>query len=366
MFLENIYTSALKAIRKGASGRRFLELRNACEAASPLSFHPLQLACESRSSRLMTVALDCLQKLIAYGYLRGEQQINEVVETICRCNNHPDDNVQLQVIKALLTAVTCTTCDVHGTSLLLAVRACYHIHLVSKNAVNKATAKATLTQMLNIVFQRMEQSSDTLSAKKAQRARNREGGAGGDVPSMFCGTMYPAVYSVVGFASPTPPGNAVSANCEGLRPIGAPINTSQMYGAHAAVQAPFATILHKDAFLLFRALCKLSMKTHQGAPERAHRGDHGDMNLTTGRGDGGSVGDEPDPIALKSKLLALELLLSVLEHSGPRFRNGPKFIVAIKHYLCSSLIKNCVSPVTQVVGLSLRIFAALQVQFLEF
>jgi brefeldin A-inhibited guanine nucleotide-exchange protein len=36
------------------------------------------------------------------------------------------------------------------------VRACYNIHLMSKNSVNKTTAKASLTQMLNIVFHRME------------------------------------------------------------------------------------------------------------------------------------------------------------------------------------------------------------------
>jgi len=65
-----------------------------------------------------------------------------------------NDRVQLQVIKALLTAVTSATCKVHAQSLLLAVRACYHIFLTSRNMVNQTTAKATLTQMLNIVFQR--------------------------------------------------------------------------------------------------------------------------------------------------------------------------------------------------------------------
>ena len=71
----------------------------------------------------------------------------------------------------------------------------------------------------------------------------------------------------------------------------------------------------------------------------------------------------PDPIALQSKILSLELLLSVLEHSGPSFRAGDKFIYAIRTYLCHSLIKNCTSTVTQVVGLSLRIFVALIMHF---
>jgi Dimerisation and cyclophilin-binding domain of Mon2 len=52
--------------------------------------------------------------------------------------------------------VTSAHCEVHETSLLLAIRACFHIHLISKNQVNKTTAKAALTQMLSVVNQRME------------------------------------------------------------------------------------------------------------------------------------------------------------------------------------------------------------------
>jgi hypothetical protein len=52
--------------------------------------------------------------------------------------------------------VTSSHCEVHEASLLLAIRACFHIHLISKNQVNKTTAKAALTQMLSVVNQRME------------------------------------------------------------------------------------------------------------------------------------------------------------------------------------------------------------------
>lgn len=62
----------------------------------------------------------------------------------------------MKVIKALLIAITSSHCEVHEASLLLAVRACFHIHLISKNQINKTTAKAALTQMLSVVNQRME------------------------------------------------------------------------------------------------------------------------------------------------------------------------------------------------------------------
>ena len=87
---------------------------------------------------------------------RTPSTMDSIIETICGCDDFDDDNVQLQVIKALLTAVTSQTCEVHEGGLLVAVRSCYNIHLVTRNAVNKTTAKATLTQMLSIVFQRME------------------------------------------------------------------------------------------------------------------------------------------------------------------------------------------------------------------
>lgn len=43
--------------------------------------------------------------------------------------------------------------------LTQAVRTCYNIFLMSRSEVNQTTAKASLTQMLNVVFQRMEAGS---------------------------------------------------------------------------------------------------------------------------------------------------------------------------------------------------------------
>ena len=62
---------------------------------------------------------------------------------------------------------------------------------------------------------------------------------------------------------------------------------------------------------------------------------------------------------LRSKILSLELLLSILQHSGPVFRNNDIFISAIKQYLCVALSKNGVSSVPQVFELSLNIFLML-------
>ena len=47
-------------------------------------------------------------------------------------------------------------------ALLLAVRTSYNIFLMSRSEVNQVTAKASLTQMLNIIFQRMEHGSQAV------------------------------------------------------------------------------------------------------------------------------------------------------------------------------------------------------------
>lgn len=58
--------------------------------------------------------------------------------------------------QALLTVVTSQHVEVHEATILKAVKTCYNIYLASRNLVNQTTARATLTQMLNVIFTRME------------------------------------------------------------------------------------------------------------------------------------------------------------------------------------------------------------------
>lgn len=125
-------------------------------------FVPLRLACESKLPRIMEVALACIQKLIAYGYVKGKvvqvgkqrmSMMDVVMETICSCKDQEDELVQLQIVKAVLTAVTSSVSAVHETTLLLAVKTCFYIFLVSKSATIQSTANAALAQLLNVFFQ---------------------------------------------------------------------------------------------------------------------------------------------------------------------------------------------------------------------
>jgi brefeldin A-inhibited guanine nucleotide-exchange protein len=307
-----------------------------------------------------------------------------VIETICACRDDPGESVQLQVIKALLTAVSSNTCEVHGESLLLSVRACYHIYLVSRNQVNRTTAKATLTQMLNIVFQRMEVFDQKLAAEAGSDSIVSEvsPSASPDVASMPMPAPLLEDSAVLAAVSPdgaapeavTVAAESTEGDADGgareeaasdaaaaatavagevaaggtATPAAAPVDPAaeegEGYGGTPA-SSGFRSPIHRDAFLLFRALCKLSMKGE---------GDSDDSGVSSP-----TVGAMADTIALQSKVLSLELLLSVLEHSGPSFRSGSRFIDVIRQMLCESLLKNYVSPSAQVVSLSLKIFLAL-------
>lgn len=92
-------------------------------------FLPFELACQSKTPRIVVTALDCLQKLIAYGHLTGNIPdssspgrflIDRMVSTICNCFSGPqtDDGVELQIIKALLTVVTSQYIEVHEGNVL--------------------------------------------------------------------------------------------------------------------------------------------------------------------------------------------------------------------------------------------------------
>ncbi|XP_011914061.1 PREDICTED: brefeldin A-inhibited guanine nucleotide-exchange protein 1 isoform X3 [Cercocebus atys] len=398
-------------------------------------FLPFELACQSKCPRIVSTSLDCLQKLIAYGHLTGnapdsttpgKKLIDRIIETICGCFQGPqtDEGVQLQIIKALLTAVTSQHIEIHEGTVLQAVRTCYNIYLASKNLINQTTAKATLTQMLNVIFARMENQA-LQEAKQMEKERHRQQQHllqspvshhepespqlrylppqtvdhisqeherdldlhTNDVDKSLQDDTEPENGSDISSAENEQTeadqataaenmgeGTAINASADGnIGTIedgsdseniqangipGTPIsvaytpslpddrlsvssNDTQESGNSSGPSpgAKFSHILQKDAFLVFRSLCKLSMKPLSDGP--------------------------PDPKSheLRSKILSLQLLLSILQNAGPVFRTNEMFINAIKQYLCVALSKNGVSSVPEVFELSLSIFLTLLSNF---
>ncbi|KAG2437305.1 hypothetical protein HXX76_005962 [Chlamydomonas incerta] len=421
-----------------------------------------RLAVDTQRPEVIEVALDCIQKLVAFRFMQGAvYAVNaerapgagkdgddageggqagnagahrpqaQAIELICKCDEIPDDKVELQILKNLLTATTSTTFTVHGQALLLAVRTCYNIFLMSRSDVNQQTAKATLTQMLNVVFQRMEADSvfvevrpimvtDVLGLPKTNpsdvgsltavvqsflnnvvmvtagmgqqqgpnvdEVRSSVSAAvmdargapalvlapdpallspGASAPSTTSAIFKPST-SGIDLAGEGAGGGGGTAAAAALEQAGgvptvtaaaaapvAPAASAAGAGAVAgsgkasdggsgvpvvADAASRTAVLQRDAFLVFRALCKLSIRTNDATSAN-------------------------DPSAIRGKVLALELVKVLLENSGPVFRRADKFLAAIRQYLCLSLLKNSASSLPAAQALCVSIFMSLLTRF---
>ncbi|CAJ0649092.1 12492_t:CDS:2, partial [Entrophospora sp. SA101] len=104
-------------------------------------FEPLQIACQTRVINIMIIALDFKEK---------QNLIDLVIDTICDCfvGENTDDKVQLQIIKALLAAVSSIDIPVHHSSLLKSIRTSYNIFLLSKNPTNQTVAQDEIQKVI--------------------------------------------------------------------------------------------------------------------------------------------------------------------------------------------------------------------------
>ncbi|KAL8238447.1 hypothetical protein R6Q59_015014 [Mikania micrantha] len=362
-------------------------------AESEFILSPLINACFSETLKIAEPALDCIQKLIAHGCLRGESDpaggpdaklLAKLIDAVCKCRELGDEGVELLVLKTILSAVTSISVRIVGDSLLQIVRTSYDIYLDSKNAVNQTTAKASLIQMLVIVFRRMEADSSTEPVQPivvAELMEPVEKGEDGDgTMTVFVqGFISKVIQGVDGVMNPgSPAGSNMGGSdvhdgafemkrtsVESTNPTDMLDSTDKdmldakyweisMYKTALEgrkgelvdgdgerdddMEVQIGNKLRRDAFLVFRALSKLSMKT---PPKEALA----------------------DPLLMRGKLLALELLKILLENAGPVFRTSERFLGAIRQYLCLSLLKNSASTLMVIFQLSCSIFISLVSRF---
>jgi len=135
---------------------------------------------ETKDAKLIETSIYYIHKLISHGFLDGNCRdftqnaereenrnnaesgqerllIDSIVESVCSCRSEKNENVQVQLIKVLLTLMTSSTYEVHGASLQEIIHTLFTIHLTSKSSVNQTTAKAALNQIVNAIFKRMEE-----------------------------------------------------------------------------------------------------------------------------------------------------------------------------------------------------------------
>ena len=109
--------------------------------------------------------------------------IERAIDTICDCfqDEATPPEVQLQIVKSLLAAVLDDKIIVHGAGLLKAIRQVYNIFLLSRSTQNQHVAQGTLTQMVGTVFERVKirlvQKEARLNMGKTSSGRNTTDGS---------------------------------------------------------------------------------------------------------------------------------------------------------------------------------------------
>ncbi|OMJ92856.1 hypothetical protein SteCoe_4306 [Stentor coeruleus] len=391
-----LLSSAFDKISKTLTNKKNKDLRDLCLSTIDLvkndstldanKYFPIfKSALDLKITKVLEITLYYIQKLISHGFLTGNSEdtcsyseplqnpssrhprkmIDAIIESVCKCVQETDDNVQLQVIKTLLTTITSFNCEVHDRTLLEAFRACYHIHITSKNLVNQTTAKAILTQMMHYIFQRMENNSiplseepiilmtKTLVKKLIDNVALYENKLKENQVKII---LYEKLNNeerneLVDYVDKT---NDEGFNCgvygwcvlcrKGAnlccKDINDPICSESCEKAHIKnIEAAERCLIGdegndylQDALVIFRSICKLSLKEFPSLMPS---------------------------VTFKSKVLSLELILGVIDNPGPTFSSRKLFMDIIQGTLCESLLANSVSTEKTIFALSLSIFVAL-------
>ncbi|KAL9245303.1 hypothetical protein vseg_018969 [Gypsophila vaccaria] len=349
------------------------------------------LAAASNNAKVAAAAVSFFQHLLSDGLLPADSDSDRVVDSVCDCvDSHAGDEViELVVIKAVLTAVSSVKVRVSGECLLRIVKTCYDVYLGSRSLVNQTTAKAALIQMILIVFRRMEADSVAVTVAPIVVADvmdpPEKDGADAGLILQVQGIISRVIHDIGGVSGGGGGGGGVSvhggafdtkvnATVEGTNPtdlldskdkdmleakyweismyktalegrkgeLGEGKGNGEEVGAVVGGEKDEAVEIgnkfRRDGFMVFRALCKLSMKT---PPKEG----------------------VSDPQMVRGKVVALELLKILLDNAGDVFRTNDRFLGAIKQYLCLSLLKNSASTLMIVYQLSCSIFMSLVARF---
>lgn len=326
-------------------------------------FRPLQLACAPQITNvdLKVTALDCIAKLFTFSYIDdpepepqppqeqgdGSVQIRppptiplmeQAIRTVCDCfvDGATDAKVELQIIKALMNGVLSEDPMAHGATLLRAIRTVYNIFVKSQSAPNQTIAQATLTQMVNVVFERAK-------GFVASRDSSRVNVAAGDEETLASAEAEGSSQDKEVNGEDGPKANGGNQlTLEMMRQKSADDDDDTIRGSAPTADDTSRDLVVKDAFLVFRTLCKLSEKPIDGDPldMRSH--------------------------GMRSKLLSLHLIHTILKAHMNVFlspsltirsnKGEDSFLYSVKDYINSSLVRNAPSASPAVFEISAEIF----------
>lgn len=259
---------------------------------------PLFLALDSAYAKVVEPALECTFKLLSLGLVCGEIDNNNsqsvggggvvfnIIDAICKSGGLGEEAIELGVLRVLLSSVRSPCILIRGDCLVQIVRTCYNVYLGGVNGTNQICAKSVLAQIMTIVFTRVEEDSMDVFVKRVSVSElleftDKNLNEGNSIH--FCQNFI----------------NEVMEATQGLPLIPSPmeiiIPKPQLDDPEPDGITTSSSKIREDGFLLFKNLCKLSMKfSSQQHPD--------------------------DRILLRGKILSLELLKVVMDNGGSIWR----------------------------------------------
>jgi len=303
--------------------------------------HPILLALDSAYAKVVDPALECLFKLFSSGLIRGEIDngsknviIFKIIESVCKVCGIGDEAVELSVLRVLLSAVRSPCVLIRGECLVHVVRTCYNVYLGGLTGTNQICAKSVLAQVMLIVFTRVEEDSMDVNVKLVSVSemllftdKNLNEGSSIHFCQNFVNEVMTASEGVPDdklLLLHSPPSDKLQNGSGGAgddndkvgegdhkselrdKEANGDAETDGGVGGSGGVEAGGSKI-REDGFLLFRNLCKLSMKfSSQETPD--------------------------DQILLRGKILSLELLKVIIDNGGPIWRTDERQVINISIY----------------------------------
>lgn len=292
---------------------------------------PLMLALDSAYAKVVEPVLECAFKLFSFNLIRAEidrpdpnlkdgnaSVVYKIIDGVCKSAGLGEEAIEQGVLRVLLSAVRSPCVLIRGDCLVHIVRSCYNVYLGGLNGTDQICAKSVLAQMMVIVFTRVEQDCMDLAAPIPRVSvaelleftdKNLNEGSSIQFSQNFINEVMDA------------------SETEGLVDKTNQLPTTSPLSEHngdGQAQASFkvgekgeslegGSKIREDGFLLFKNLCKLSMKfSSQEHPD--------------------------DQILLRGKVLSLELLKVVMANGGPLWRTNERQVLSLV-YSVSSLSK---------------------------
>ncbi|PIN20402.1 Guanine nucleotide exchange factor [Handroanthus impetiginosus] len=238
-------------------------------------------------------------------------------------------------------------CAVHGEPLLGVIRVCYNIALNSKSPINQATSKAMLTQMLSIIFRRME--TDLVSSNSLEPTETYSEDGSNPVAEEVSSSDHNEPSLTLGEALSVKQTNNTSV--ASVNEIQSLVGGTDIKGLEAVLEKAVnledggkvtrgvgpesMSVGQRDALLLLRTICKMGMK------------------------------EDNDELTTKTRILSLELLQGLLEGVSYSFTKNYQFIDSIRAHLSYTLLRASVSPSPLILQYATGIFAVLLLRFRE-